>query len=168
MFKKVLIALALCLPMSAMAQKFGIVDTDQVIQAMPEATAMTAKLQETSKKFEDEYQKLQEEVNKLYAEYQKLAEDTTTPDAIKERRIQEIQERAQKVDQFRANASQELQRMQETEMAPIQNKFMEAVKSVGTEGGFTFIFPNEQGLMLYTGNDVVNVTAQVKAKLGLK
>lgn len=167
MFKKVLIALALCLPLSAMAQKFGVVDADQVIQAMPETAAMTAKLQETSKKFEDEYQKLQEEVNKLYAEYQKLTEDATTPDAIKERRIQEIQERSQKVDQFRVNASQELQKMQETEMAPIQNKFMEAVKSVGTEGGFSFIFPNEQGLLLYTGTDIVNVTAQVRTKLGL-
>ena len=53
-------------------------------------------------------------------------------------------------------------------MAPIQQKINDAVKAVGQEGNFTFIFPNEQGLLLYTGTDVVNVTALVKTKLGIK
>ena len=49
-----------------------------------------------------------------------------------------------------------------------QTKLTDAVKSVGAEGGFTFIMPNEQALLLYKGNDVVDVTPQVRAKLGLK
>lgn len=35
-------------------------------------------------------------------------------------------------------------------------------------GNFTFIFPNEQGFLLYTGTDVTDVTALVKTKLGIK
>ena len=91
-----------------------------------------------------------------------------TPDAIKERRLNELQERDQKVQQFRNTASQDLARLQEQLMAPIQQKIGDAVKSVGQEGSFTFIFPNEQGLLLYTGNDVTDVTPLVKAKLGIK
>ena len=53
-------------------------------------------------------------------------------------------------------------------MAPIQQKLAEAVKTVGQEGDFTFIFPNEQQLLLYQGANVINVTDTVKAKLGLK
>ena len=63
---------------------------------------------------------------------------------------------------------QNIQRLQEQLTMPIQTKLTDAVKSVGAEGGFTFIMPNEQALLLYKGNDVVDVTPQVRAKLGLK
>ena len=48
---------------------------------------------------------------------------------------------------------------------PIQQKLFDAVKAVGAEGDFTFIFPNGQAL--YQGASVVDVTDMVKAKLGL-
>ncbi len=105
MFKKILLAVALALPLSGMAQKFGVVDIESVFQAMPESAAMRAELEETSKKYEDEYQKLSEEVNKLFADFQTIQNDPNTPDAIKERRINEIQERQAKVEQFRNSAS---------------------------------------------------------------
>lgn len=167
MFKKILMAAVLALPMSVMAQKFGVVDLEAVFSAMPETAAMQTQLTDTSKKYEDEFAKLQEEVNKLYADFQNIQNDANTPESIKERRIQEIQERAQKVEQFRNTAQQDLARLQETLMAPIQSKIQDAVKAIGAEGSFTFIFPNEQGLLLYKGTDVIDVTAQVKTKLGL-
>ncbi len=168
MFKKILLAVALALPLSGMAQKFGTVDLEAIYQAMPETAAMQTQLTDTSKKYEEEFQKLQEEVNKLYADFQTIQNDANTPESIKERRMQEIQERVNKVDQFRNTASQDLARLNEQLMAPIQQKLMEAVKAVGAEGSFTFILPNEQALILYSGSDVVDVTPQVRTKLGLK
>lgn len=168
MFKKILLAVALALPLSGMAQKFGTVDLEAIYQAMPETAAMQTQLTETSKKYEEEFQKLQEEVNKLFADFQTIQNDANTPESIKERRMQEIQERANKVDQFRNTASQDLARLNEQLMTPIQQKMMEAVKAVGAEGSFTFILPYEQALILYQGNDVVDVTPQVRTKLGLK
>lgn len=167
MFKKFLLAIALTLPLSVMAQKFGIVDADQIIQAMPETTAAQSQLEETSKKYETENQKLQEELNKLYTDFQTIQNDPNTPESIKERRSQEIQERYQKFEQFQATASQELARLRESLMTPITQKLMEAVKAVGAEGSFTFVFINEPNLMVYVGTDVVNVTAEVRKKLGL-
>ena len=168
MFKKIVLAILVALPLSTFAQKFGVVDLEAVFTAMPESTAMQTQLTDTSKKYEEEFQKLQEEVNKLYADYQAIQNDASTPESIKERRMQEIQEKAQKVDQFRNTAAQDLERLRESLMAPIQNKMNEAIKAVGTEGSFTFIFRKEPPLLLYTGTDVNDVTAQVKTKLGLK
>ena len=108
MFKKILLAIAVALPMSAMAQKFGVVDIESVFTAMPETTAMQTQLQETSKKYEDEFMKLQEEVNKLYADFQTIQEDANTPASIKERRLQEVQDRYAKVQQFRETAQQDM------------------------------------------------------------
>ena len=167
MIKKFLLAIALILPLSAMAQKFGIVDADQVIEAMPETTAAKSQLEETSKKYEVENQKLQEEINKLFTDFQTIQNDPNTPESIKERRSQEIQERYQKFEQFQATASQALARLRESLMAPISQKLMEAVKTVGAEGNYTFVFINEPNLMMYVGTDVINVTADVRKKLGL-
>ncbi len=166
MFKKILLAVAVALPLSAMAQKFGTVDIESVFDAMPETAAMTTQLQETSKKYEDEYAKLQEEVNKLYAEFQSIQNDTNTPESIKERRLQEVQDRYAKVQQFRETAQQDLARLEQQLSAPIQQKLMDAIKTVGAEGSFTFIMP-VGGTLLYSGSDVVDVTPQVRTKLGI-
>ncbi|MDE5684568.1 MAG: OmpH family outer membrane protein [Muribaculaceae bacterium] len=165
MFKKILLAIAVALPMSAMAQKFGVVDIEAVFTAMPETTAMQTQLQETSKKYEDEFMKLQEEVNKLYADFQTIQEDANTPASIKARRLQEVQDRYAKVQQFRETAQQDLAKLEQQLSTPIQQKLTDAIKAVGAEGGYTFIMPNE-GLLLYTGSDVTDVTSQVRTKLG--
>ena len=166
MFKKVItiVAVALALPVIAAAQKFGIVDVQTVFAAMPETTAAQTQLQEASKKYDDEYKKLAEEVDKKMQEFQALPQDT--PDSIKERRMQEIQELSQKIDAFRNTAQQDLGRQQEQLMAPIQQKMIDAIKAVGQEGNYTLIF--EAGQPAYQGADVTDVTSAVKAKLGIK
>ena len=87
MIKKLILAVLVALPFSAFAQKFGVVDLDNVFQAMPETATAQTQLTDASKKYEDEFQKLREEVDKLFAEYQNLQKDPATPDAIKERRL---------------------------------------------------------------------------------
>lgn len=167
MIKKMLLALLLALPMSTMAQKFGVVDLESIVTSMPEMTEMQNQLTQTSQRYEEEYGRMQEEVNRLYSEYQTIAQDTNTPDNIKERRIQEIQERAGRIDQFRNTAQQDLDRLQQQLMAPITQRLNEAIRAVGAEEGFTLILPNEPSLLLYTGTEVVNITPKVRVKLGL-
>lgn len=167
MFKKFILALAVVLPLSAFAQKFGTVNAGEVLEAMPEAKALTTQIEEASKKYEAEYQKLYDEMQKLFNDFQTIQNDPNTPDTIKERRMQEIQDRQQKIEQFRTTAQQDLARQHEQGLMPITAKFNDAVKAVGQEGSYTFIFPNEPGLILYQGAEVVDVTPAVKAKLGL-
>ncbi len=80
--------------------------------------------------------------------------------------MQELSELDQKVQQFRATATNDLQRQQQTLMAPIQEKILTAIKAVGQENNFTFIFTNE--VPAYVGTDVVDVTPLVKTKLNVK
>lgn len=168
MFKRLILAIAVVLPMSVFAQKFGVVDIEAVFQSMPEASEMRTKVEEASVKFQSEFDNLAGELNKLVAEYQKLAQDKATPESILERRANDIQERNEKMNQFRSQAQQDLDRLSQTLAAPIQQKITEAVKTVGVEGQYTFIFPNEQGLILYQGANVEDVTNAVKAKLDIK
>lgn len=166
MFKKVILALAVAIAMPAVAaaQKIGVVDANSLLQAMPEAKEMQDKLVEASKSYEEEYGKLQQEVNKKIEEYQALPADT--PDAIKARRQQEVEELGMKAQRFHQTASEDLQRQQQQLMAPIEQKLVDAIKAVGAEGQFTMILPD--GVAVYTGSDVVDITPLVKTKLNLK
>jgi outer membrane protein len=166
MFKKVIIALAIAvaLPVVAAAQKFGVVDVNSIFTVMPETTSAQNQLAEASKKYEEEYKKIAEEVDKKFQEYQSL--DASTPESIKERRLQEVQELNAKADKFRQTASEDLQKQQQQLMAPIEQKILDAIKAVGQEGNYTFIF--QDGMAAYQGSDVVDVTTAVKTKLGIK
>ena len=58
MIKKILLAVAVMLPLfgaSAQNIKIGLVNTNEIIQAMPETADAQKKLAENSKKYEDEY-----------------------------------------------------------------------------------------------------------------
>lgn len=166
MFKKIVILLAIILPFSAFAQKFGSVNVEEIITAMPEHQAAEAQINEASKKYEAEFQKLTDELNKLYTDFQAIQNDPETPETIKERRMQEIQERGANVDKFRATAQQDLQRQSEQLMAPIQQKVFDAINAVGQEGNFAGIVPQD-AVFIYQGPDIEDVTPKVKAKLGL-
>lgn len=165
MIKKILLAILIALPFCGFAQgKFGTVDVQAIVQGMPEFAAMQTQLETSSKTYETEFQKLQEEFQKKYTEFQQL--DASTLESIKERRMQEIQELSQKIEQFRNTASQDLQRQQEQLMAPIQQKIQDAIKAVGDENNYTFIF--ETIAAAYVGRDVTDVTPLIKTKLGVK
>lgn len=165
MIKKILLAIAIAFPMLAVAQapKFGVVNTQSIITTMPDMKAAEEQVTASTKKYEDELKKLQEEMEKQYADFQALPADT--PESIKERRLQSIQELDQKMQQFHATATQDLQRQQQTLMAPIQEKVRTAIEAVGKEQGMTFIF--EAAMSLYNGTDVIDVTPMVSKKLGL-
>ncbi|MCM1356168.1 MAG: OmpH family outer membrane protein [Staphylococcus sp.] len=163
MIKKLLLAIMIAFPMSLFAQKFGVINTQELIQALPEVKSVSEQMEAATKKYEDEFAKLQEEMNKKFEEFQQL--DENTPSTIKDRRTQELQEIDAKIQRFRETAQQDLQRQNQQLMAPIQEKVLKAIQSVGAEGNYTFIFENVQPI--YVGTDVTDVTPVVKTRLGL-
>ncbi len=164
MIKRLLLAIMIALPMSVFAQKFGVINTQALMETMPEMKTVQEQMEASAKKYQAEFDKLQEEFKKKYDEFQALEE--STPQTIKDRRMQEMQELDAKIQQFRETAMQDQQRQQQQLMAPIQEKVMKAIQSVGDEGGYTFIFENM--MPVYTGKDVTDITESVKARLGVK
>lgn len=164
MIKKLLLAIMIAFPMSLFAQKFGVINTTELMQALPEMKTVQEQMEAATKKYEDEFAKLQEEFNKKFQEFQAL--EANTPETIKERRTQELQDIDTKIQRFRETAQQDLQRQNQQLMAPIQEKVIKAIQTVGADGKYTFIFENV--MPIYTGTDVVDVTPEVKTALGIK
>lgn len=151
---------------AAQTMKFGTVNSQEIFNLMPEKATAEATLQTVSEKYQTEFTNLQNEFEKKYKEFQELAADT--PQSIKDRRMQELQENQQKIQNFQQMASQDLQKQQETLLAPITEKIQQAIQAVGAEGGYTFIYDLSIPCVVYTGTGAEDVTPQVKAKLGIK
>lgn len=162
MFKKLLLVITLMIPAMAFAQKFGTVDTEAVFQLMPERATAEEQLANASKTYENELKKLYENMDKEYAEFQALEENSP----IRNSRMQSLEELQQRIQRFQQTAQEDLARQQQTLLAPIQEKLTNAIKKVGANSGYTFIFP--KGVAIYSGTDVVDCTDAVKAELGLK
>ena len=167
MLKKLLLVAALALPMMASAQtlKIGIVDIDEIVQKLPDYAEAQTKLADTSKKYEDEYAKLNEEMKRRYDELEKMGEDELP--AIRERKVKDFQEYQLKIQQFEQSATQELSKFQQDLMAPIFQKVNNAVQSVGQENGYSLIEIKNSQIVLYYADPVVDITNDVKAKLGV-
>ncbi|MBQ9218332.1 MAG: OmpH family outer membrane protein [Muribaculaceae bacterium] len=169
MLKKLLLAAFVVAPMCLMAQvKLGYVNTQEIFNVMPEKATAESTLKTASDKYETEFKNLQTAFQKKVEEYDKADKDASTPQAIKDRHNQELQDEYQKIQNFQQTAAQDLQRQQEQLLAPITQKLQNAIQAVGAEGGYTFIYDMSIPAILYTGTGAEDVSAKVKAKLGIK
>ena len=163
--KKVLVALMLVLPMSVFAQKFGHFNMTDIAQAMPEFAAGRQELEAKSKVYQDELQRMQDEFKVKLEDYQKNAE--SLPDAIKERREQELTDLQQKMQDYVDKSRQDLAQFEAQKMKEIQEKLLKAVEDVGQAGGYVYIF--DVASIPYVSKTLsVDVTNDVKTKLGIR
>lgn len=167
MIKKILLAVALMLPMLVSAQtlKIGVVSSQEVLTLMPAFKTAQTEIQTISKKYETEFQKLETEMKKLVDEFQAMPE-TELP-AIKEKKARDIQDLQQKAQLFEQQANQDLQKKQDELLQPIFAQLKGAVESVAKEGNFSLVQEYNPQLTYYIASPVVDITPLVKAKLGL-
>ena len=153
-------------PMAVFAQKFGHVNSQEIMQAMPEFAKARTEIDELTKQYEADLKSMQEEFQKKYEEFEKLPDNT--PDAIKQRRQQELQDMSQKIQQTYQDNQQALQKEQSNRLQAIHTKILDAIKSVGQAGGYVYIMDVTSGIPYISTTLSTDVTKEVKAKLGLK
>lgn len=164
--KKLLLMLLMCAPVAAFAQKFGHVNTQEIIQVMPEYTKARTEIDALQKQYEDDLKSMQDELTKKSQAYEK--EQATLPDNIKQRREQELQEMYQKIQQSYQDNQQALGKASQEKMQAITTKIVDAIKEVGQAGGYVYIMDVAGGIPYISTTLSTDVTADVKAKLGLK
>lgn len=164
--RKLILAILLAMPALLMAQGIAVYDAQAVYQALNERADAEAQLQAASARLQAEYKQMQEEFDRKYADYQALAADPSTPETIKQRRMQEILEGDKKIQTFQRQAEADLAKMKHELTSPLRSAINAAVKEVGDEAGYAVILDKSQ--VAYVGVATVDVTASVKAKLGLR
>ena len=158
---------AICGFTTANAQaKFGHVNSQEVIQAMPEFAKARTDIEALTKQYEADLKSMQEELQKKSEAYEK--EQATLPANIKQRRETELQEMYQKIQQSYQDNQQALAKEQSERMQAITTKVLDAIKQLGQSGGYVYIMDLTGGIPYISTTLSTDVTSQVKAKLGLK
>ena len=158
---------AICGFTAANAQaKFGHVNTQEIIQAMPEYATAKAEIDKLTSQYEADLKAMQDELQKKADAFDK--EQATLPDNIKQRRQTELQEMYQKIQQSYQDNQQALQKASSEKMQAITAKVLDAIKAVGQAGDFVIINEINAGIPYISTTLSTDVTAQVKTKLGLK
>ena len=167
---KKLIICALCaffgLTAAQAQAKFGHVNSQEIIQAMPEFAAARTEIEKLTQQYEADLKQMQDELQKKGEAFDKEA--ATLPDNIKQRRQQELQDLYQRIQQTYQDNQQALGQAQQEKMQVIQTKVIDAIKTIGQVGGYVYIMETGAGIPYISTTLSTDVTAQVKAKLGLK
>jgi len=142
------------------------VNSQEVINVMPEYTKAKSEIDALTQQYDADLKSMQDELQKKAEAFDK--EQATLPENIKQRRNQELQDMYQKIQQSYQDNQMALQKASQEKMQAITSKVLDAIKTVGQEGGYVYIMDIGAGIPYISTTLSTDVTAQVKTKLGLK
>jgi outer membrane protein len=162
----VLIAFISCAG-QAQTFKFGHINSDELVQALPEFETATKDLDKYRQELVNALELMQVEWNNKSDSYNKESKNLT--DLVKQTKEQELMDIQRRMQEFQQNAQEQLQNKQVELFQPIYAKVDKAIKDVGKENGFVYIFDIARGPLVYFDETKsTNVMTLAKAKIGIK
>ncbi|MGC6429062.1 MAG: OmpH family outer membrane protein [Flavobacteriales bacterium] len=144
--------------------KFGYLNSNELLSMMPESLEMQTELENQAKKLESQLSAMQSEYESKVVDFQK--NETTFSDLVKEDKIKEIESIQKRMVDFQQRAQKELAEKEAALFTPIREKAMDAINKVAQEGNYTYIFDSGAGTFLYV-DESENIIEKVKKKLGM-
>jgi len=153
----------------AIAQKYALVDTEYILNHIPNYKSAQTQLDKFSEDWQKEVEGKYTEIDKMYKDYQAervlLAEDMRKQreDMIvnKEKEAKELQKSYFGQDGALFKKRQEL-------IQPIQDDIYKAIKDLATENGYAVIFDSSSGTSMIYTNPRYDISDEVLQKLGYK
>lgn len=151
---------------SVFAQKFGRVNTQEIIVAMPETKEMQTKMEAIVKDYRDNLEAITVELNNKFQDFQKNYE--TYSDAVRDMKQKDLQSLEARRAEFEQVAQQETQKKQNEMLAPIIEKAKTAIDKVSKEGGYFVVFDTSVGSLIYFDEaNLTDLAPAVKKELGI-
>ena len=146
------------------AQKFGYVNSAEILSEMPEVKQADANLEALQKQLQKKGQGMLEKLQQDYQALQQQAADGRLSPLQQEQEAKKLQERQAEIAKFEQDMVNQLQEKRAELLQPILDRVNDAIKEVGEEYGLEYVFDYSSGIMLYA-TDRLNMNQQVKAKL---
>ena len=149
--------------LSGAQSKIAHINTQELIEAMPEMQSAEAEIQKLGKTYEAEIQASLTELQNKAKQYQAEAEGQTQEE--NEKRAVEIDGMRQSIAQYQQQAQQDIEKKKFELLKPITDKAKAAIQKVARAQGFEYVLDSTQGggVILADGKDLM---ADVKKELG--
>lgn len=145
--------------------KFGHIDFAKLYEAMPGQDSVQIVFENYAQSLQETFVQMQNEYQTKLQDYQ--ANMATMSNLIRQNKEREIMDIQTRMENFRAQAEEDLQEKEIELTSPIIEKARKAVSDVAKENNFTYVFNSSEGLLLYSdpGDDILPL---VKKKLGIQ
>jgi outer membrane protein len=144
--------------------KVAHIDTQALVEAMPEMKAAQSQLEKLKKTYDTEIKAMARELDTKIKQYSAEAESKTDPE--NQKRAEEVQGMQNNIGAYRQQALQDLQQKEVDILQPILEKARVAIQKVARAQGYEYVIDATQGggLLVADGKDLL---ADVKKELGI-
>ena len=151
--------------------KFGHIDTQTLLSQHPKAIAAQEVLKKETADLEEQLEVMQVEYNNKLNEYMEndklpVGDANRWSNTIRKDKETELQGLGQRIQNFNGVAQQDLNNRRAELLQPIYTEVDAAIKAVGAENKFISVF--ETASLLYVSEEMIDITALVKTKLGIQ
>jgi outer membrane protein len=151
------------------AQKVGYVDTQALLERMPEYKAAEQEIERLTQQWQKEIDDLYARIEQLFQQYREQ-EPLMSPE-MKRRKQEEIEaeeRKARELQRKRFGPNGDLFKQREEKMKPILDRLQQAIQAVAQEKKFSLVLDRSAGGVLLYAEPAYDLTDAVAAKLGLR
>jgi outer membrane protein len=149
------------------SQKYAFVDTDYILNNIPEYTDAQALLDDLSAEWQKEIETKFQEIDKLYRDYQ--AESILLPEDLKKQKENEIiqkEREAKELQKKRFGKDGDLFKKRIELVQPIQEKIFNAIQDMAVTRNYAFIFDKASGASLLFADSKYDLSDDVLDEIG--
>ena len=150
------------------AQRFGYVDTEYILDMMPDYRSAQKQLDQLSEDWQKEIEKKQLAIDKMYKDFQ--AEQVLLTEDLRKKREQEIKDKEKELRDFRNQKfgfEGMLFKKRQELIKPIQDKVFDAVQKIAKQSALDFIFAKSGELIMLYTNAKYDKSDEVLTELGI-
>ena len=151
----------------ASAQRFAYVDTEYILDNVPEYKTAQAQIDDISKNWQTEIETKLKDVDQLYRTYQK--EQVLLTEEMRQQRQKQIEDKekeAKELQKQRFGYEGDLFKKRQELIKPVQDKVYDAVQKVATSKGYDVIFDKTSGVTMLYASSKLDVSDDVLKQLG--
>jgi|688.fasta_scaffold00329_61 outer membrane protein len=156
-------------PFFAKAQKYAYVDTEYILQNIPDYKSAQGQIDNLSTQWQKEIEAKYAEIDKLYKAFQ--AEQILLTEEMKRKRENEIiakEKEVKELQKARFGVDGELFKKRQELIKPIQDKVYNAIKALAEKGSYAVIFDKSSGASLLYTNPKFDKSDEVLLAMGYK
>jgi len=160
-------AILLAAAATSFAQKFAYVDSDFILENIPEYADAKTEIDELSIQWQSDIEAKFSEIDQLYKNFK--AEAVLLPDDIKNKREEEIiakEKIAKDLQKQRFGKDGDLFKRRQELIKPIQEKIYNAIESIASTDNYAVIFDKAGSVSMMYSNPRYDISEEVLDKLG--
>ena len=153
--------------LSAMAQKYALVDMEYILKNVPAYERANEQLNQISKKWESEIEVLLQEVETMYKKYQ--SEAVFLSDAQKTKTEENIMNKEKQASDLKKKyfgSEGELFKKRQSLMTPIQDEIYNAVKDISDQKGYQLVLDRASGASIIYASPKIDISDEILQRLG--